>query len=409
MSIDTSSPPLATIDAALRKTTERLACDLAGPADAAPQWSDFEWRIAMAVATMHGISGLLADTLSWAGPEYWQAFLTGQKHQAVLREQHVHALLNTIDALAGTKGIALVALKGATLIRQNLYAPGQRPMGDIDLLVRHGDVPACAELLQQAGYRSAFANRRHTVFAPAANSTPVDFGEHVDNPLKVEVHEVIAERLPCSAVDITDQTWPVAAVPGLHSYSSNATALRHLLLHAAGNMRARAARLIQFHDIALLTRRMSRSDWEELLPDQATTQASWWMLPPLRLTARYYGAAIPLTVIASVEPFCPRALRRAAGRHQLADISWSQIRIPAFPGIEWSRSITETLQFMKSRIWPGRRTLQELRVGVDQMPQLSRIPWYGQSHATRIARWMFSQPPRVQTLHSVRRALGSHP
>jgi hypothetical protein len=30
-----------------------------------------------------------------------------------------------------------------------------------------------------------------------------------------------------------------------------------------------------------------------------------------------------------------------------------------------------------------------------------RIPSYGESHRTRIARWVFSRPPRVHTMNSV--------
>jgi len=48
--------------------------------------------------------------------------------------------------------------------------------------------------------------------------------------------------------------------------------MRHLLLHAAGNIRARALRQMQLHDIALLAPRMKASDWSELL---ATNERAW--------------------------------------------------------------------------------------------------------------------------------------
>jgi hypothetical protein len=53
-------PPLATVAAVLRATTEHLADELADLQAAAPNWSEFEWRAARAVAAMHGLSGLLA-------------------------------------------------------------------------------------------------------------------------------------------------------------------------------------------------------------------------------------------------------------------------------------------------------------------------------------------------------------
>ena len=68
-------PKAAVLQAALKATTDRLAAELAEPAHSAPGWNDFEWRAAMAVAVMHGVSALLAGRLRWVGPPHWQAFL----------------------------------------------------------------------------------------------------------------------------------------------------------------------------------------------------------------------------------------------------------------------------------------------------------------------------------------------
>src|SRR6516225_2163024 len=59
----TQLPPMASVAAALRTTTERFAQELAEPRAAPPEWSGFQWRTARAVAAMQGISGLLAGKL----------------------------------------------------------------------------------------------------------------------------------------------------------------------------------------------------------------------------------------------------------------------------------------------------------------------------------------------------------
>ena len=232
------------------------------------------------------------------------------------------------------------------------------------------------------------------------------FGEHIDNPIKIELHSRIVERLPIFETDITSLEFPQHLHAGLNAYPSIAALMRHLLLHAAGNMRARALRLIQLHDIALLAARMSSVDWEELLVG-AGEQGLWWAFPPLVLTARYYPAAIPAAFIEATEPDCPWLLRQVSRRHQLADVSWSKVRIQAFPGIEWSRSPREALLFAMSRIWPSREALAELSHAATAQPSLAHIPWYGLSHGTRILRWVFSRPPRVQTIFSVRSGIGT--
>jgi hypothetical protein len=123
------------------------------------------------------------------------------------------------------------------------------------------------------------------------------------------------------------------------------------------------------------------------------------------LTARYYPMTVPPSLFACLRVGCPWLLRKLAPRQQVTDVSWSNIRIPAFPGVEWSRTPLEALNFVASRIWPSRRARLELDVGAAEIQGASTVPWYGIPHGVRILRWIFSSPPRVQTLLSVRAAL----
>jgi hypothetical protein len=72
-------PPSTILQAMLRKITERFARELAEPAPLAPEWSEFEWIVARAVAAMHGVSPLLSRTLCWQGPVGWAEFLEEQR------------------------------------------------------------------------------------------------------------------------------------------------------------------------------------------------------------------------------------------------------------------------------------------------------------------------------------------
>ena len=137
-------PPLLTIAAALRKTTEFLARELVAPTADPPLWTDFEWRIARAVVSMHGIYSLLHAGLRWREPESWRQFLAEQRDHAVERHLQIERRLDAIDLEARCKGIALVALKGAALYGREIYAAGERPMADIDLLVHPNAVEARA-------------------------------------------------------------------------------------------------------------------------------------------------------------------------------------------------------------------------------------------------------------------------
>lgn len=401
-------PSLTEIAGALRKVTEILAHELAAPARAVPCWTESEWRIAQAAAAMQGVSSLLQHRLQWEGPDPWRQFLNEQEKQSLARHHQIAELLQSIDSQSRLLGVPVMGLKGAALHAIGLYLPGERPMGDVDLLIEPRHSQAAAQLLRACGYEAAFSSDRHLVFKPReARAAPSGtFGEHADNPIKVEVHTEIAERLPFTKIDITASLLPKSWIGGLNTYPSNAALMRHLLMHAAGNMRARALRLIQLHDIALLAVRFGPADWEELIAGQSGVHDPWWAWPPLILLARYYPAAIPASTILRLSANCPWLLKRMAPKYRLTDVSWSNIRIAAFPGVEWSRTPRDAVGFMHSRIWPSRKVRLELKTGTAEIPGVATVPWYRIPHAFRILRWVFSRPPRVQTLLSVRAALG---
>jgi Uncharacterised nucleotidyltransferase len=404
-SAEVTFPPLPKVAAALRQVTETLAREFAFPTDEPPPWGDFEWRIARAVASMQGISSLLCTGLRWKGPASWSRFLREQRDHTAGRQRKIAQLMEKIDSQARGEGVALVALKGAALHRRGIYQVGERPMADIDLLARDADAKATARILEHCDFVNTFTTWRHQVYESRLHGASIGFGEHIDNPIKIEVHTSILDRLPISEIDITPFVFPGTPHAGLNDYPSVASLMMHLLLHAAGNMRVNALRCIQLNDIARLAARFAPGDWEELLAARPSGRSSWWAVPPLLLTTRYFPGSIPQSVSADLDVECPWLLGKRARHLVLADVSWSNIRAKALPGIEWSRTPQEALSFLSARIWPNRESRSELKHFAAHHPGASEIPWYGISQGARIVRWVFCRPPRVQTLLPVRAAL----
>ena len=369
-----------------------------------PDWTPFDWSVARASSAMHGISALLANGLPWRGPPGWQHFLSEQARHTLLRDVRIGELLAEIDVLARREAVGVVMLKGAALRTMNLYAQGERPMGDIDLYAPTDTFPKVARVLAALGYSEAFRVPRHIAYRAGPANPPQGAGEHIGNSIKIELHGLVAESLPADTVDITSRLAPSPLQPGVHGYRSRAALMAHLLMHAAGNMRAHALRLVQLHDIARLSTLMNGDDWHELT--WAGNEIPWWAYPPLLLATKYCVAAVPRELLALLEHSCPLMLARAARRWTLTDVSWSNLRIPAFPGIEWSRSANEAARFAMSRLFPSRSALEGLSVAMHEQPQMTAIPWYTRSHPARIVRWVFGRPPRVQTMSSVMAALG---
>ncbi len=398
-------PSLRRLQCSLRKVTELLARCVAGtaaPVAATGAWDATDWRIAPAVAAMHGIAPLLSRK-SWQGsPPGWQRFLDEQQQHTGARHQRLVRLLTQIDHAARGLELGALALKGVALHDLGIYAPGMRPMADIDLLVRRSDLNQAHRLMAEIGYHVLCNTRREQIFAPAQTATFHAFGEHRDNPIKIELHTHIAERLPIREVDITGLLMPTAARPGVQTYDLLSALMSHLLLHAAGNLRFHALRCLHLHDLASLAPRLQQADWRRVLQDGE--RLAWWIYPPLALVERYYPLAIPRWLLDQAARSCPRVLRRMGNGCALADVSLSRLRMTFFAGAAWCRSPQDLLQFVSARVWPSPQARSEIAAQAASNAWASGSGWYGMSFPRRALRWIVVRPGRIATLHSIRAA-----
>jgi hypothetical protein len=400
-----TAPTLNAVQAALHKTTETLASELACPTGVAPDWSESEWLVARAVASLHGVSPLLSRALRWQGPAGWVRFLGDQRAHTANRYRRIQELLNLIDSRARDDEIPLVALKGAALHAIGLYEAGERPMADIDLLARDEDVQRTTRMLEALGFHESFLTWKHWVFEPDECRAPASFGEHSNNGIKIELHSRIKEMLPVRAVDVTEFVFPRLPHAGLNDYPSNAALLSHLLLHAAGAMTYRGLRLLQLHDISRLAARMTDADWDEFLLSAAIDdEMLWWAFPPLALTARYCSS-IPQRVLVVTASACPWLLKEVCRRQTLSDVSFSSLWISAFPGIEWAQSLREMLTYVQLRVVPSAEMRAAREYVARTQPALAASSWGSLSQSRRILRWIMERQPRSDTLFAVRTAL----
>jgi hypothetical protein len=402
--------PSTVLQAALRRTTERLACELAAPRPAAPRWSELEWRTARAAAAIHGISSLLSARLRWEGPATWERFLCEQRSYTLERQDHLQHVLQVASVGLHEAGVAAVALKGAALHACGVYAGGERPMADLDLLVSEPDLERASQVVRDLGLAPLLCTWRERTFAGVSRAPRNVVGEHPGHAIKIELHTRICERLPWQITDISDHIRPTHPQPGLNAYPSLAALMAHLLLHAAGAMASRSLRMLHLHDLALLSARMRPSDWRELL-DLRTEghpheEGPWWALPPLALAARYYPKVLPPHVRDALTRRCHRLLRLTCQRQLLSDVSHSRLWVDAFPGFEWSRSAGELVAYMRSRVRPDEETLLARSQTRRTADWAAYSPWCQLSQRQRMLRWlMLRRPTRPAAMHTLRAAL----
>jgi len=350
---------------------------------------------------MHGISPLLSGCLQWQGPRAWTKFLSDQRTHTAARHLRIRALLTSIGRKAHEAGIAATPLKGAALHELGLYAAGDRPMADVDLLVRPADAERTAALLRSSGFRQTGETWKERVFTVADEHTSAELGEHSNNSVKIELHQRICEKLPWRLTDASEFIFPLQPRPGLNAYPSNGALMRHLLLHAAGAMAFQGLRILQLHDIALLAARMSESDWNEIAASNPRSACMWWAFPPLELMSRYYSSTVPTRVFAALHDECSYILRVLARRKSLIDVSFSHLWVNAFPGIEWSQSIAELLAYAASRVRPNAGHMA-YRQGVAASQAWARqSEWSNLSQGRRMVRWATSRQARPVTMHAI--------
>ena len=118
---------------------------------------------------MHGISPLLSRLLPWPGPERWKAFLEEQRTHTRARHWRIQTLLLAIHQKALDAGVAATTLKGTALHQMGLYEAGDRPMADVDLLVRPADVDRTAALLRSLTSRQTRPATMHAITAAFAH------------------------------------------------------------------------------------------------------------------------------------------------------------------------------------------------------------------------------------------------
>lgn len=409
MEADKIAPPdNARLAQALQASTQRLCAELTTPQTVAPDWDATHWRLAMAAVAIHGIAGLLARRLRWQGPALWQDFLAEQRQQTGLREQRARELLVTLNSATRHAGIAALALKGSALLAMGLYEDDERPMSDIDLLVRPQDMETTEEMVEVLGYIAHELGPRHRQYQPSTTPPERAFGEHLDNPLKIELHDHIAEPLPRRSVALTSELWPDAPRAGLNAYPGRAALMRHLLLHAAGNCCHHSIRLIQLHDIVLLGERLTAAEWQQVL-DSGRAAGADWVYPPLALASRCLPGRLPDEVLQAAARLCPPWLRRSADRWTLDGLSFTGLYMPVLPGLPWCTSAGELMALLARRLYPGRQALTLARGHLQTQAPLRASPQAGRPRWQRALDWLQGQPPRVQTVYMVNQALHYRP
>ena len=230
----------------------------------------------------------------------------------------------------------------------------------------------------------------------------VGFGESVANPVTIDLHVRIFERLPVVEVDITQQLLG-AARAGIERLPDDRRPDDAPAAALASNMRVRNLRMIQLHDIARLAAR--RTPMTGTQPSACRRTGG----PCRRWNSRRdVSRVIPPDVLARLERACPRRLRRACRRQTLTDVAVELLD----RGVPRHRMVTDLdgARALRRRSHPaGPRGADRPRGGGAVHALAGRESMDPHAAVARILHWARSRPPRYETWHSVVAALRDVP
>jgi len=223
-----------------------------------------------------------------------------QAAESMRRSLRLGLILGKLHDLA----VPAIVLKGAYLGELIYPDPAERPMGDIDLLVRHQHLEAAAQALVELGYHPQAEYWQDVVEQTNHHLPPY----HKSGAEPVEVHWTIeSHRLPF-IID-SDGLWQRAdpcQIAGQPAYSlSPADLLLHLSVHAVQHRFGAGLRAV--YDVAVVCAHFQDElDWQALrmragewAPDGAAARALYLML---WLAGELFAAPLPEEALRSLQP-----------------------------------------------------------------------------------------------------------
>jgi hypothetical protein len=331
--------------------------------------SNLNWRKVVHLAHQEGATATLWHCLLRTGTDRVPHDVATQwKKLAMVSEfqmQHLERLLHeSLDVLAG-EGIEAMLLKGSALGYTHYSSFTDRPMGDLDLLVRHERAREAWSLLQAKGW--TWPSERWPAALYTAHQHLPPLVSSRGGGACLEIHTELLPRShpfqwPIADVWLRAQRLHVRGRPIL--VPDSLEQLLHVCVHFAWSHEMKWGGWRTLRDIATLTARGDVT-WPRfvlLAQNSRTATCCYWTL---RLARTYAGAAVPDDVLRALRPPRPEFLLRRLEHHYVLQLFAVGTRCPP-----------ETLS----------KTLWEVGIAPRWSHHGSARPWQGSERWTSPAR-----------------------
>lgn len=273
-----------------------------------------DWPVLLSLAEEHGVTAHLARKLQTipGAPEKIQTELRARgRAQALSTLAMTAELLRLLDGFRN-EPIEVLAIKGPVLSVRAYGAPGTRPYGDLDLLLRSGDIECATRLMVEAGYEpqvplSAIKNRRipgEYLFRKTAAGILVELHTELSLryfPKTVPIDEYFRRQ---TTVEIDGR-----AVPAMAAEDE----FVHICVHGTKHL---WERLMWIADVAAILGRPGKLNWTFVAHSAAQVGATRMVHLGMLLAWDVLGAPLPAEMEVnirndrSLQPIAARIKRR---------------------------------------------------------------------------------------------------
>ena len=221
---------------------------------------------------------------------------TAALHAALLRRE----LGPAAEVLAEATSVAPIVLKGPVVAERLYGAPGLRAYADLDVLVPRSSWRHAVSALRDAGWEPARAGKTYAAMGEPLPGFAEDYGHELHlvrhfGPAEVhlEVHWRISDDPLSEALDHARLSARALALPELGDHVIAPSRIDELLVLAVHLLSHRSGetRLIQHVDLALASKALSQSEWEEAFTEANDLGLGWTLHRALDRVAETTGAA----------------------------------------------------------------------------------------------------------------------
>jgi hypothetical protein len=278
-----------------------------------------------------------------------------------LRMERLAGEAGRVVRAISAEGVVPTVLKGMHTAHAYFPAPATRPLSDLDLLVRRGEIAAVSQALRASGYVLRYEQSRPygATWTPrGAGTDPRSLSLlHAEDPFSIDVHDTLDRNFFGSMFGLgalprgEGRPWSVA--PSARVLGQPVLAL---LLAAHTSQGFHSLTLVRLAELAMVIRADAASgalEWADLCAAAGAAGGLRFIYPALKLCEDLVPGTVPAHVLAACDADATPAMRAALAR-LTPSTAQSMGRMSVRERFMWAASPWARARQVAYELWPGR-------------------------------------------------------